>query len=99
MWRARIEPAARTELAAERTQLLIASQAVFVGNRFPREAGRDVGVQPGADLPAEVLLLLGVRDLEVHWRILVTARSGRGALPAQPIDDGAAHDALEVAAQ
>src|SRR5262249_59727642 len=64
--RARIEPAAGAELAAERTQLVITPPAVVVGDRNPRQPGRDVGVQPGADLMAEALLLLGVRDLEVH---------------------------------
>src|SRR6267142_662218 len=64
--RARVEPAALTELAAESAQLAVAREAVGVVHGLARDASRHVGGEPRADLAAEALLLVGVGDLEVH---------------------------------
>src|SRR5439155_4135904 len=65
-WRGGIEPALGAELAAEIAQLEIAPVVVLGRGRRPRHRRRHVRLEPAADFAPEPLLLLRVRDLEVH---------------------------------
>src|SRR5262249_10640607 len=68
--RGRVEPALRAELMAECAQREVALVVVLGGYRRPLVVRRHVRLEPGSHLAAEPLLLLGVRDLEIHVRSL-----------------------------
>jgi hypothetical protein len=61
-----IEPALHAELTAEVAQLEIAPVVVLGGDRRAQHRGRNVRLEPRAHFTPKPLLLLGVRDLEIH---------------------------------
>src|SRR5262249_43769527 len=61
-----IEPALRAELLAEVAQLEVAQVIVLSVERRAQHRWSHVRLQPCADFTPKPLLLLGVRDLEIH---------------------------------
>src|SRR5262245_27337665 len=87
----RVEPALGAELASERAELQIALVVVLRGDRRALHTRRHVPLEPDSHLAPESLLLLGVRDLEVHGfslsltleAVRAPGRRGAGASPAE----------------
>ena len=64
--RPRVEPPLGAEPEPERAQFSVTPVVVLAGDGRPRDVGGHVVLEPRADLAAEALLLLGIRDLEIH---------------------------------